>query len=1204
MSSQPSQPSSEKKRRRSGLTDLHPSLDSVEAPRSRRSIPQEVAVEVVHHRARVEVVIQESDYSVFNQTDIVKIQADGAARDNGKESAKCSTGVFVHSYSHPLSKGRKLSTTTNNAAELSSAIDAARAAITIAKHSTARNFEIEMDSHHVVAGILSGLILSYEAHSRYKNSDLWTTLKGLIEDAIKLGLSITWRWIPRNKNRRADEIANAVLDEREVDTNVANSTGLETVNISNLHKLLIRLTNRRIRFVKHLPPALNQLLVAFVQSIMLRYDSERSTLRLLFICVPAIISMYNQNIESNEDFKFLRAHLHLLQEPEYLANCIHELCNDTSIPDKVHKAAEEKHRIMSLCRKGVFHKCIRDDAMYIDHDPTPETLDIVRASFPSDTLPPPLVADSFENTQSISGPELFRSWRRLKRHKAATLSGWSRELLHPIMAALSTSLPAIFEPWFNNTCSDEERSFLKTGLIYILRYKDKPDKRRALVLLDTLIKMLWHIALENIDDPTYKKTGMLYGQQGHCQTALHVIQKALDDDCIVIHLDAVNAFPSSKRHPAFDYLQRHQVLYKRTFGMMNLMYSTVSFGNIYDSAGLLLTAVCISTGSFQGCVSGPWMYGITIIDKAKLHHGSTLHIADDVYVIARDSLQQVQGVITSFAELNQLLDGPKLTVYCKPKPLALPPCIAHATIVHTATETLGGVLVITPQTPTQIASMLGKRLKLIERKYDALIHLPTTLQCQLLILRSMTWNFLYFCESFHPSFHQTFFQHIDQIQYNAAISICKLHQTDALHVRTFSPLEDGGLGLLPYAALSSYLHNKSVVRAIPFAARVSSPLDIPQEPRYTSVQYAWKAWFKESLTALRLQNLTHSDRMYLANSRFTSWISCWPANKTTTLEDSPFTVGIQLRFDQIKPFHYDCPLAQINLFSLQPSLFTEHILTCSHCGGSHNILRHELVLHEIKKVLHKHNITSSWPTDLPRPGHRKGGADLLVFLLHAIHAVDVAVTKDKPADWFDSDTHHFKKNRDLRTNRVATTKRRTYVEFAKRTGMITVPFVLSVYGTYAETTLDILEEWFSNTPNPRSLSHNLFANTQMQLIRGISFGLHRLSSRTYSESELEAEAAPRINNSTTVLEPSPSQPINRQRSSVAQRAERNPRNQQEVEPSDPRNQQEVEPNEPSHNGGVRFVPLSETVEDIARSQRALVGRNVAQMNVRKVDNNV
>ena len=152
-----------------------------------------------------------------------------------------------------------------------------------------------MDSHHVVAGINTGLILSYEAHSRYRNSDLWTTLKGLIEEAIRLGLSITWRWIPRSKNRCADEIANAVLDDRVVDTTVVNSSGLETVNITNLHKLLIRLTNRRVRFIKHLPPTLNLLLVAFMDSIMLRFDAQRSTLRLLFICVPAIISMYNQS---------------------------------------------------------------------------------------------------------------------------------------------------------------------------------------------------------------------------------------------------------------------------------------------------------------------------------------------------------------------------------------------------------------------------------------------------------------------------------------------------------------------------------------------------------------------------------------------------------------------------------------------------------------------------------------------------------------------------------------------------------------------------------------------------------------------------------------------------------------------------------------------------------------------------------------------
>lgn len=276
--------------------------------------------------------------------------------------------------------------------------------------------------------------------------------------------------------------------------------------------------------------------------------------------------------------------------------------------------------------------------------------------------------------------------------------------------------------------------------------------------------------------------------------------------------------------------------------------------------------------------------------------------------------------------------------------------------------------------------------------------------------------------------------------------------------------------------------------------------------------------------------------------------------------DEHFIIAIQLRFDQIKPFSYMCPCDQIDLISLTPEAFTEHILACKHCGGSHNILRHELIVHEVKKVLHFHHIASSWPTDLQRPGCSKGGPDLLVFTLTNIDAVDVAVSKDRPIQWFNVNKNR-RKHTLPNSNKIFSKKLGSYTEFAKRTEMRTVPFVMSVYGTYAESTLDLLEQWFELTPRPHSLRHSLFSRTQMQLIRGISLGLSRLASRTFVDPNLDdivRQRTPRPN--VNVMD---------------------------------------EEREPAPNGGLRSVPLADVVRLQSRSETVLTPLNGANVSQRR-----
>jgi ribonuclease HI len=129
------------------------------------------------------------------------VYADGASRGNPGPSAIGAAiydeaGKEVHTVSRRIGRG------TNNEAEYSAAIAGLEAALALG----ARHVELRLDSELVVR----------QLDSRYKvRNPRLKRLFGRLKDLQWRFASFRARHVPRERNRRADQLANQALDRNE-----------------------------------------------------------------------------------------------------------------------------------------------------------------------------------------------------------------------------------------------------------------------------------------------------------------------------------------------------------------------------------------------------------------------------------------------------------------------------------------------------------------------------------------------------------------------------------------------------------------------------------------------------------------------------------------------------------------------------------------------------------------------------------------------------------------------------------------------------------------------------------------------------------------------------------------------------------------------------------------------------------------------------
>jgi ribonuclease HI len=1018
------------------------------------------------------------------------INFDGATKENGTINANSSIGVFLISYENPYCLSRLCSAKSNNASEITAAINAVQTATLINDNHNIKRFTIRGDSAHVICCINDNRIKTYQAHDHYPNSALWVELREKISIAAAAGIETIWEWVPRCQNREADQLANVAISKAAIDPNIKSDF---TYNLTSelLVNALAAINKRRHPTIRTLPASLTKLWAPTVAAV-LRHAPNPTHLRYVFLLLPHLLSIDTYNVRGRQDFTKLRDHLLMLQDMQYVAQCCERLVHrgsDEGLRPRESNQSSERKRVHTLVQRNLLHKTIADDDITVAKS-AQHLITQIENLFPQSELPDPLPISEDCYNDFLFG-DILMATRRLGRGKGVGLSGWSRELLLPVLKAAPVQLQEQFRSIFNSytNCADLtdlERELLLNGILVPLTYKSKPDKIRPITILDTVTKICWNLVLKDKADAMLDNSSHTSHRKGGCQLAIHTVQEALAAGAPVIGLDAINAFNTIDRRAGFEYLQAHRTIYKKAFLLINFYYAQPTFATWFDNESPF-HRFTITTGARQGCISSMWFYTICTLRTNNKWKSSIVQVADDVYIF-KDALNIADAIIEDFSNIGQKLDGPKARLICSSKtPIQrdqLPSRLRFITdILSSPTPLLGGY--VTPDWTQPIPhDLLLPWTTKVEKKYARLKELDASKQDKLLIIKSLSHNFLYHAETFllpHQLRCDVFCQ-IDIIQQNTFNAIfpgppLTPAETQNRHVQIHTPLEDGGFNLIPYEHIHSMLLSNSQRRAAAFLPRFDMRQTMneapdPEQPIQT-LKAQWVHSIREKHVAMRLQHGTASRAAFQRVPSLTrSWQEILPSNRINTLTDEEVEFAIQLQLQQLPPHQGKCKGDDTELAHLRPEVYTRHMLTCKYCGAKNFHHRHEAINNMLQRTLKFHGYNTVLnPREFPIPGKTRGGPDLLVDVRSKTYAIDVAVTiLDKAETIFARKMHHYK-------------------SFAETTKFITLPFVTTVNGSLCARTIELLKElWYYPYPDI-DVREDLLSNFQFSLIRGIKIGI-------------------------------------------------------------------------------------------------------------------
>jgi len=127
------------------------------------------------------------------------IYTDGASRNNPGEAG---AGIFILRDGEPFQQiARYLGTTTNNIAEYTAAIIALEQAVKLGASRVTLNADSEL------------LVKQLNGQYKVKNEGL-KPLHAKVKELIAKISSVEVRYIPREKNKEADALANKAIDEK------------------------------------------------------------------------------------------------------------------------------------------------------------------------------------------------------------------------------------------------------------------------------------------------------------------------------------------------------------------------------------------------------------------------------------------------------------------------------------------------------------------------------------------------------------------------------------------------------------------------------------------------------------------------------------------------------------------------------------------------------------------------------------------------------------------------------------------------------------------------------------------------------------------------------------------------------------------------------------------------------------------------------
>jgi hypothetical protein len=257
--------------------------------------------------------------------------------------------------------------------------------------------------------------------------------------------------------------------------------------------------------------------------------------------------------------------------------------------------------------------------------------------------------------------------------------------------------------------------------------------------------------------------------------------------------------------------------------------------------------------------------------------------------------------------------------------------------------------------------------------------LNTTAQNKFLILQAAQYRTIYALQTFNGPFATDVFAEVNTAQQHCLETITGIKwDSPDLILRIQSPIEEGGMGLLPLDALHADIHDESMKLAAAFLAKYNlSSTRFTDDDRESTLRQRWRDWFRCSMVGTNVTQLSLSPYAFLRASTTRSWLLMWPSSVHLEIEDNVWRFNVALRLGQISPGGSKC--TDTNVQALSPPAFTKHFLTCRKCGPNHFNLRHKAVQDAMGRVLRFYNVTKKVEPKIPVPGNKRGGSDLLVL---------------------------------------------------------------------------------------------------------------------------------------------------------------------------------------------------------------------------------
>jgi hypothetical protein len=386
----------------------------------------------------------------------------------------------------------------------------------------------------------------------------------------------------------------------------------------------------------------------------------------------------------------------------------------------------------------------------------------------------------------------------------------------------------------------------------------------------------------------------------------------------------------------------------------------------------------------------------------------------------------------------------------------------------------------------------------LQEKYNKIPQLPVSVQTKWLTLLNITMHALYYIEA-SSICHKSLATFIDDLQLSVFVTIFKVplltspQQGSTLHVQTFHPIEDGGMGLFPYSSFALQRRQKILTTSDQFLSFVGlKRKENYSIPPYDERMKYWDSHLKGNVFGIADWKNQKAAKSFLnlQVQEHECFLRLPPLNHILTFTDDEFIFAVKSRLQIIPPPPAFSCLGNPQTRPRTPQEFTDHFFSCIFCSTELFHRRHEAVVGAIHHCCKRHGYDSvlvlGGNRETALPGNTKGGADVMIYANGKVYALDVTIGKhSSPTE---------KPNH--RLNALYTEKIKKYTAYKEtHPEHIVFPFVMNIYGTFHPKSIELLTSLSKSMRTDTEFRREVIRNTQCVLMKAMCNSLSRLTAK-------------------------------------------------------------------------------------------------------------